>query len=139
MEQTLSLIKPDGIRKGATGEIIRRFENAGIRIAAMKLLRMTKTAAEAFYAEHQGKPFFEELTTFMSSGPIVAMVLEGDDVIQRNRDLMGATDYRKAAPGTIRHDFSQDLTENTVHGSDSVSSAAREIPFFFSRLELCDV
>lgn len=137
MEQTLSLIKPDGIRKGVMGEIIRRFEKAGIRIAAMKLLRMPKATAEAFYAEHEGKPFFDELTTFMSSGPIVALVLEGENVIQKNRDLMGATDYRKAAPGTIRADFSQDLTENTVHGSDSAASAAREIPFFFSRLEIC--
>ena len=136
MEQTLSLIKPDGIRKGVAGEIIRRFESAGIRIAALKMLRMPKETAEAFYAEHQGKPFFEELTVFMSSGPIVAMVLEGENVIQKNRDIMGATDYRKAAAGTIRHDFSHDLTENTVHGSDSPASAAREIPFFFSRLEI---
>lgn len=136
MEQTLSLIKPDGIRKGVAGEIIKRFESAGIRIAALKMLRMPKETAEAFYAEHQGKPFFEELTVFMSSGPIVAMVLEGENVIQKNRDIMGATDYRKAAPGTIRHDFSRDLTENTVHGSDSPASAAREIPFFFSSLEI---
>ena len=136
MERTLSLIKPDGVEKGLTGEIIKRFEMAGIRIAALKLVRLTKERAQSFYAEHKAKPFYDELTEFMSSGPIVAMVLEGENVILKNRDIMGATDYRKASPGTIRHDFARDLTKNTVHGSDSVESAAREIPFFFSSLEI---
>jgi nucleoside-diphosphate kinase len=136
MERTLSLIKPDGVEKGLTGEIIKRFEIAGIRIAALKLMRLTKERAQSFYAEHKAKPFYDELTDFMSSGPIVAMVLEGENVILKNRDIMGATDYRKASPGTIRHDFARDLTKNTVHGSDSAESAAREIPFFFSSLEI---
>ena len=136
MERTLSLIKPDGVEKGLTGEIIKRFEIAGIRIAALKLMRLTKERAQSFYAEHKAKPFYDELTDFMSSGPIVAMMLEGENVILKNRDIMGATDYRKASPGTIRHDFARDLTKNTVHGSDSVESAAREIPFFFSSLEI---
>jgi nucleoside-diphosphate kinase len=136
MERTLSLIKPDGVERCLIGEIIRRFETAGIRIVAVKMIRLTRELARSFYAEHHGKPFFDGLTEFMSSGPIVAMVIEGEDVIQRNRTMMGATDYREAAPGSIRHDFARDGTKNIVHGSDCTASAEREIPFFFSRLEI---
>jgi nucleoside-diphosphate kinase len=107
-----------------------------MHIVAIKLIRLTKECARSFYAEHRGKPFYDKLTEFMSSGPIVAMVLEGDDVIQRNRTVMGATDYREAALGTIRHDFARDVTQNIVHGSDCAASAAREIPFLFSQLEI---
>jgi nucleoside-diphosphate kinase len=136
MEQTLCMIKPDGVARGLVGEIIRRFESAGLRIVAMKMMRMTKDLARSFYAEHHAKPFYEKLTDFMSSGPIVAMVIEGEDVIQKVRSLMGATDYREAAPGSIRHDFARDVTENIVHGSDGAASAAREISFFFNHLEI---
>ena len=139
MERTLSMIKPDGVERGLAGEIMRRFESAGLRIVAMKMMRMTKEVACSFYAEHQGKPFYENLTDFMSSGPIVVMVLQGADAVLRNRALMGATDYREAAPGSIRHDFARDVTKNIVHGSDSTESAAREISFLFSELEIhCD-
>lgn len=139
MERTLSMIKPDGVERGLAGEITRRFESAGLRIVAMKMMRMTKEVACSFYAEHQGKPFYENLTDFMSSGPIVAMVLQGEDAVLRNRALMGATDFREAAPGSIRHDFARDVTKNIVHGSDSTESAAREISFLFSELEIhCD-
>lgn len=136
MEQTLSLIKPDGVERGLVGEIIRRFEAEGMRIVAMKLIRLSGECARSFYTEHREKPFYEKLTEFMSSGPIVALVLEGDDAIRRNRMVMGATDYREAASGTIRHDFARDVTKNVVHGSDCATSAAREISFLFSRLEV---
>ena len=137
MERTLSMIKPDGVRKRVIGEVVRRFESAGIRIAAMKMLRLSKEEAKAFYAVHNERPFYDSLTTFMSSGPIVAMVLEGEDVIRRNRDLMGATNPKEAAPGTIRFDFASDVEKNIVHGSDSPESAAVEIAFFFNGLEMC--
>ena len=137
MERTLSLIKPDGVQRGLIGEVIKRFEQAGIRIAAMKMLRLTREQARAFYAVHRERPFYDSLTQFMSSGPIVAMVLEGDDAIQKNRDIMGATNYRDAAPGTIRHDFARDIEKNIVHGSDSPQSAVSEMGFFFSQLEIC--
>jgi nucleoside-diphosphate kinase len=135
IQQTLSLIKPDGVRRGLIGEVIGRFEKAGLRIAAMKLLHLSKTQAQQFYAVHQERPFYDSLTSFMSSGPIVAMILEGDEAIQKNRDLMGATDYRKAAPGTIRADFAKEIEANIVHGSDSPETAATEISFFFNCLE----
>ena len=137
MEQTLSMIKPDGVGKKVIGEVVKRFESAGIRIAAMKMLRLSKEEAKAFYAVHKERPFYDSLTTFMSSGPIVAMVLEGEDVIRRNRDLMGATNPKEAAPGTIRFDFASDVEKNIVHGSDSPESAAVEIAFFFNGLEMC--
>jgi len=137
MERTLSLIKPDGVQRGLIGEVVKRFEQAGIRIAAMKMLRLTPEQARAFYAVHRERPFYDSLTQFMSSGPIVAMVLEGDGVIQKNRDIMGATNYRDAAPGTIRHDFARDIEKNIVHGSDSPQSAVSEMEFFFSQLEIC--
>ena len=137
MERTLSLIKPDGVQRGLIGEVVKRFEQAGIRIAAMKMLRLTREQARAFYAVHRERPFYDSLTQFMSSGPIMAMVLEGDDVIQKNRDIMGATNYRDAAPGTIRHEFARDIEKNIVHGSDSPQSAVSEMGFFFSQLEIC--
>jgi nucleoside-diphosphate kinase len=137
MERTLSLIKPDGVQRGLIGEVVKRFEQAGIRIAAMKMLRLTREQARAFYAVHRERPFYDSLTRFMSSGPIVAMVLEGDDAIQKNRDIMGATNYQDAAPGTIRHDFARDIEKNIVHGSDSPQSAVSEMGFFFSQLEIC--
>ncbi|MDD3553824.1 MAG: nucleoside-diphosphate kinase [Deltaproteobacteria bacterium] len=136
MERTLSIIKPDGVERGLIGEVIKRFEAAGIRIAAMKMLQLTKKEAEGFYAVHASKPFFNSLTDFMSSGPIVVMVLEGEDVIQKNRELMGATNYKEAKPGTIRADFATDIERNVVHGSDAPETAAKEIAYFFSNLEI---
>ncbi|SHE30324.1 nucleoside diphosphate kinase [Desulfacinum infernum DSM 9756] len=137
MERTLSIIKPDGVERGLIGEVVQRFEKAGIRIVAMKMRHLTKKEAEAFYAVHKERPFFDSLTTYMSSGPIVVMVLEGENVIQRNRELMGATNPADAAPGTIRKDFALDVEKNTVHGSDAPETAQKEIAFFFSELEIC--
>ncbi len=136
MERTLSIIKPDGVQKGVVGEVIRRFEANKIKIAAMKMIYMTKAQAQGFYAVHKDRPFFDSLTDFMSSGPVVVMVLEGENVIAKNRELMGATDYRKAAAGTIRRDFATDIEKNIVHGSDAAETAAFEIGYFFSRLEI---
>jgi len=135
VEQTLSMLKPDGVARGLVGEVIGRFEKAGLKIRAMKMLHLTKAQALAFYAVHQERPFYNSLTSFMSSGPIVAMILEGDNAVQVNRDLMGATDYRQAAPGTIRADFAKEIEANIVHGSDSPENAQIEIAFFFNALE----
>jgi nucleoside-diphosphate kinase len=135
MEQTLSLIKPDGVRRGLIGNIISRFEGAGLQIRAMKMLHLTRDQARVFYAVHQERHFFARLVRFMTSGPIVAMILEGENALQVNRDLMGATDYRKAAPGTIRRDFARSIEKNLVHGSDSPETALTEIAFFFNDLE----
>jgi nucleoside-diphosphate kinase len=137
MERTLSIIKPDGVKKHLIGEVVKRFEGAGIRIAAMKMMHLTKQEAKGFYAVHKERPFYDSLTDFMSSGPIVVMVLEGENVIRRNRDLMGATNPKEAAPGTIRHAFAGDVEKNIVHGSDSPESAQSEIGFFFNTLEIC--
>lgn len=137
MERTLSIIKPDGVKRNLIGEVIKRFEGAEIRIVAMKMVQLSKEKAKAFYAVHKERPFYESLTDFMSSGPVVVMVLQGDQVIAKNRDLMGATNYKEAAPGTIRHDFATDIEQNVVHGSDSPETAATEIAFFFSGLEFC--
>jgi nucleoside-diphosphate kinase len=136
MQRTLSIIKPDGVRKGLIGEVTRRFEKEGIRIVAMRMLRLTRREAEGFYAVHRERPFFGSLTEFMSSGPIVVLVLEGKDVISRNRMLMGATDPKKADKGTIRADFAQNVEQNIVHGSDAPETAETEIRYFFSDLEL---
>ncbi|MFO7932085.1 MAG: nucleoside-diphosphate kinase [Desulfosalsimonas sp.] len=136
MEKTLSIIKPDGVSRGLAGEVIKRFEQNGIRISAMKMLKMDKKQAEGFYAVHRDKPFFDSLTDFMSSGPIVAMVLEADGVIEKNRKLMGATNYKEAEEGTIRHDFATDIEKNIVHGSDSPETANFEINYFFNSFEL---
>jgi len=137
MERTLAIVKPDGVRKGLIGEVIRRFEAEGLKVVALKMLQMSKEEAEGFYAVHRGKPFYEGLTRFMSSGPVVAMVLEGEGAIERVRGIMGATDPQKAAPGTIRRLYADNVQENIVHGSDSPESAAFEIPYFFSAIEIC--
>jgi len=136
MERTLSLIKPDGVAKNIIGEIIRRFETAGIKIVAMKKLQLSQKQAEGFYAVHKERPFFGSLTEFMTSGPIVAMVLEGDDVIAKNRKLMGATNFKEAQDGTIRKDFATDIEKNVVHGSDAPETAAFEIAYFFNSMEI---
>lgn len=136
MERTLSIIKPDGVAKNVIGEVIRRFETAGIKIAAMKMIQLTKTQAQGFYAVHKERPFFNSLTDFMTSGPIVVMILEGEDVIARNRKLMGATNFKDAEEGTIRKDFATDIEKNVVHGSDAPETAAFEIGYFFNGLEI---
>ena len=135
-QRTLSIIKPDGVGKGLIGEVTRRFEKEGIRIVAMRMFRLTRREAEGFYAVHRERPFFGSLTEFISSGPVVVMVLEGDDVIARNRALMGATDPKKADKGTIRADFADNVEQNIVHGSDAPETAETEIRYFFSDLEL---
>lgn len=136
MERTLSLIKPDGVAKNIIGEVIKRFETAGIKIVAMKKMQLTKAQAEGFYAVHKERPFFGSLIEFMTSGPIVAMVLEGEDVIARNRKLMGATNFKDAEEGTIRRDFATDIEKNVVHGSDAPETAAFEIGHFFNNMEI---
>lgn len=136
IEQTLSIIKPNGVKKNAIGKIIDRFESKGLRIAAAKLVKLSKEKAEGFYAEHSARPFFGELVSFMTSAPVLIMVLEGKNAIQANRDIMGATDPAKALAGTIRKDFGDSMGENTVHGSDSTLSAHREIRYFFEQSEL---
>jgi nucleoside-diphosphate kinase len=135
-QRTLSIVKPDGVKKGVIGEVIRRFEKEGIRIVAMRMLHLTKKQAEGFYAVHRKRPFFASLTDFMSSGPIVVMVLEGDDVIARNRKIMGATDPAKADNGTIRADFAGNIEQNIVHGSDAPETAATEIRYIFGDMEI---
>jgi len=135
-ERTLSIIKPDAVSKNVIGEIIKRFESAQLKVVAIQMRHLTKKEAEAFYYVHRERPFFDSLATFMSSGPIVAMVLEGQDAVAKNRTLMGATDPKKADKGTIRADFAGSIEANAVHGSDSAASAAVEIPFFFSQLDL---
>ncbi len=135
IEQTLSMIKPDGVQRGLIGDVIGRFEKNGLKIKAMKMVHLSLKQARAFYAVHKERPFYDSLTKFMSSGPIVAMILEGENAIQVNRDLMGATDYRKAAAGTIRADFARDIEANIVHGSDAPETAQVEIAFFFNALE----
>ncbi|MDZ7830714.1 MAG: nucleoside-diphosphate kinase [Desulfobacterales bacterium] len=137
MERTLSIIKPDGVQQGLIGEVIKRFEANNIRIVAMKMLQMDKEQAKGFYAVHKERPFFDSLTDFMSSGPIVVMVLEGEQVIEKNRTLMGATNYKEAAEGTIRRDFATDIEKNVVHGSDSPETAEFEINYFFNSFEIC--
>ena len=136
MERTLSIIKPDGVRKNITGEIISRFEKSGLRVAAIKKIHMSKSIAEGFYTVHQGKFFFQELTQFMSEGPVVLIVLEGDNAIALNRKLMGATNFKDAEPGTIRADFAESIQHNIVHGSDSPDTAAFEIDYFFKASEI---
>lgn len=136
MERTLSIIKPDGVANGHIGEVVKRFEKAGIKIAAMKMIHMTKAQAEGFYAVHKARPFFGSLTEFMSSGPCVVMVLQGENVIAKNRELMGATNYKDAAEGTIRRDFATDIEKNVVHGSDAPETAAFEIGYFFNSFEI---
>jgi nucleoside-diphosphate kinase len=136
MEKTLSIIKPDGVARGLIGEVIKRLESNGLKIITMKMLKLTKDQAERFYAVHKERPFFQSLTYFMTSGPVVVMVLEGENAIAKYRDIMGATDYREAAEGTIRRDFATDIEKNIVHGSDSPDTAAFEIGFFFNSFEV---
>jgi nucleoside-diphosphate kinase len=136
IERTLSIIKPDGVSKGLIGAVVARLEREGLKIVAMKMIRMSKTQAKGFYKVHQGKPFFDSVTDFMSSGPCVVMILEGEEGISRYRKLMGATNYKDAAEGTIRRDFATDIEKNVVHGSDSVETAEYEINYFFNALEL---
>jgi len=136
MQRTLSIIKPDGVSRGLIGEVVKRLEAADIAIVAMKMLHLTQAQAEGFYAVHRERPFFGSLTKFMTSGPVVVMVLQGEEVITRYRDLMGATNYEEAAEGTIRRDFATDIEKNVVHGSDAPETAAFEIGYFFNRLEI---
>ncbi len=136
IERTLSIIKPDATRRNITGAINDRLERGGLRIIAQKRIRLSEEEAARFYAVHAGRPFYRDLVRFMSSGPIVVQVLEGEDAVARNREIMGATDPAKAAPGTIRRDFAQSIEANSVHGSDSPETAAQEIAFFFSEAEI---
>ncbi len=136
IERTFSIIKPNAVQKNAMGEIMTRFEKRGLRIAASKFTRLTKEKAEGFYIEHKERPFFNSLVQFMTSGPVMLMVLEGENAVLLNREIMGATDPAKAAPGTIRKDFADSIEANAVHGSDSPASAEREIAYFFDKSEV---
>ena len=136
-EKTLSIIKPDAVAKNVIGEIYSRFEGAGLKIVAARMAHLSREEAEGFYAVHRERPFFADLVAFMTSGPVMIQVLEGENAITMNRELMGATNPKEAAPGTIRADFAQTIDENAVHGSDSEASAAREIAYFFAQSELC--
>lgn len=137
MERTLSIIKPDAVKRGLIGEVVKRLEQNQLNIVAMKMIHMNKDQAKGFYAVHRERPFFEDLTDFMSSGPAVVMVLEGDNVIARYRELMGATNFEEAAEGTIRREFATDIEKNVVHGSDAPETAAFEISYFFNSFEIC--
>lgn len=136
MERTLNIVKPDGVSKGVIGDVLRRFEGADLRIIALKMLSLTRDEAGGFYQVHRGKPFYDSLRDYMSSGPVVVVVLEGRDAISRTREIMGATNPAEAAPGTIRADHAESIERNIVHGSDSPESAAFEIPYFFSEVEI---
>ena len=137
IERTFSIIKPDAVANNVIGRIYARFEKAGLRIVAARMVRLSREQAEAFYAVHKARPFFGELVDYMTSGPVMVQVLEGDNAIAKNREVMGATDPAKADPGTIRADFASSITENAVHGSDAPRTAAQEIEFFFSDDQLC--
>jgi nucleoside-diphosphate kinase len=137
MERTLSIIKPDGVQKDLIGEICRRFESAGLHIVASRMMHLSQEQAEGFYAVHKARPFFNDLVTYMISGPVVVQVLEGENAIAKNREIMGATNPADAAAGTIRADFAASIEENVVHGSDGPDTARAEIAFFFSDNELC--
>jgi nucleoside-diphosphate kinase len=137
VERTLSIVKPDGVAGNLIGEVYRRFELAGLRIVAARMQQLSQAEAEAFYGVHRERPFFRDLVRFMTSGPVIIQVLEGEGAIARNRDVMGATDPKKAAPGTIRADLARSIDENIVHGSDAADTAAREIAFFFREIEIC--
>lgn len=137
VERTLSILKPDAVAKNLIGEICSRFENNGLAILASKMLRLSEGQAQGFYAEHAGKPFYDDLVVYMTSGPVVVQVLEGEGAVALNRKLMGATNPADADPGTIRADFAESLEANAVHGSDSITSAAREVEYFFNDEEIC--
>jgi nucleoside-diphosphate kinase len=136
IERTLSIIKPDGVEKAIIGKVLARFEAAGLKPVAMKMKLLSRTEAEGFYAVHRARPFFADLVKFMTSGPVVLMVLEGEGAVAKNRDIMGATDPKKAAEGTIRKDFATDIEKNTVHGSDSPENAGIEVAYFFPEIEI---
>jgi nucleoside-diphosphate kinase len=137
VERTLSIIKPDAVAKNVVGQILSRFEQANLSVVAAKMVQLSQSDAEGFYAEHKERPFFKDLVGFMTSGPVVVQVLEGEGAVLKNRDLMGATNPKEAAAGTIRADFAESIDANAVHGSDSAASAAREIGYFFAETELC--
>ncbi|MBS0579744.1 MAG: nucleoside-diphosphate kinase [Proteobacteria bacterium] len=136
LERTLSIVKPDGVRGNLIGEVYRRFEKAGLSVIAARMRRLSQLEAEGFYAVHRERPFFKDLVAYMTSGPVVVQVLEGENAIARNREIMGATDPKKAAPGTIRADLAKSIEQNVVHGSDSPETAAQEIAYFFAATEL---
>jgi nucleoside-diphosphate kinase len=136
LERTFSIIKPDGVANNHIGEIYRRFEQAGLRIVAARLTQLSRAQAEGFYAVHKARPFFNDLVKYMTSGPVVLQVLEGENAVLKNREIMGATDPKKAAPGTIRADLAESIEANTVHGSDSPENAAIEIAYFFAQTEI---
>ena len=138
IEHTLAIIKPDGVARGLIGEIIRRIESHGLKVKALKMVHLSKRQAEGFYAVHRSRPFFESLTSFMSEGPVVVMILAGEDAIRQWRDLMGATDPAKAGPGTLRKEFGQSIERNTTHGSDAQETAAFETAYFFGQVEACN-
>jgi len=137
VERTLSIVKPDGVRKNVIGEVYRRFEQAGLKIVAARMMKLSQAQAEGFYAVHRERPFFKDLVSYMTSGPVIVQVLEGDNAVAKHREIMGATDPRKAAPGTIRADLAESIEQNVVHGSDSLENAAREVGYFFAETELC--
>lgn len=137
LERTLSIVKPDGVTRNLIGEVVRRLERAGLRVVGSRMLRLTQAQAEGFYAVHRERPFFNDLVRYMTSGPVVVQVLEGENAVAKNREVMGATDPKKAAPGTIRADLAESIEANTVHGSDSVENATVEIAYFFQPAELC--
>ena len=137
VERTLSIVKPDGVAKNLIGEVYRRFEKAGLKVVAAKMLRLRQDQAEGFYAVHKARPFYADLVRYMTSGPVMVQVLEGENAIKANRDIMGATNPKQAAPGTIRADFAASIEENVVHGSDGPDTAKNEIAFFFAEAELC--
>ena len=137
IERTLSIIKPDGVQKNLIGEVYRRFEQAGLRIVVARMLHLTKAQAEAFYAVHRERPFYKDLVSYMTTGPVIAQVLEGENAVEAHRRIMGATDPKKADPGTIRRDFAASIEENVVHGSDAVETARQEISFFFAQADVC--
>jgi Nucleoside diphosphate kinase len=137
LERTLSIVKPDGVRNNVIGDVYHRFEKAGLRIVAARMMRLTQAQAEAFYGIHRERPFFRDLVAYMTSGPVMVQVLEGEGAVAKNRDVMGATDPKKAAAGTIRADLAESIEQNVVHGSDSLENATREVAFFFAETELC--
>jgi nucleoside-diphosphate kinase len=137
IERTLSIVKPDGVGRNLIGDVYRRFEQAGLRVVAARMMQLSQAEAEGFYAVHRDRPFFKDLVRFMTSGPVMVQVLEGEGAIVKNREVMGATDPKKAAKGTIRADLASSIDENVVHGSDAADTAAREIGYFFREIELC--
>lgn len=137
IERTLSIIKPDGVQKNLIGEVYRRFEQAGLKIIAARMLHLTNAQAETFYAVHRERPFYKDLVSYMTTGPVIAQVLEGENAVDAHRKIMGATDPKKADAGTIRRDFAASIEENVVHGSDAVETARQEISFFFAQADIC--